>query len=166
MKLKKSLAPRIFYDSRVLILGSMPGEESLHRQEYYAYPQNQFWRLTAAVLEVPVPDDDYTERLTMLQCGRIALWDVIASCRREGSLDTNIREENPNTIPELLAEYPGIKAVFFNGQKAGESFRRSFGKDFFDQCGLFSAVLPSSSPANTSGFERKLESWMLIREYL
>ena len=177
MNLKKSLAPVISADSRVIILGSMPGEESLRRQQYYGYPANHFWRLTAAVLSsgsspVMPPPEGYAERLEMLAAGRIALWDVIAICTREGSLDTKIKNEIPNELPSLLARFAekgkegSLKAVFFNGQKAAASFKRSFGFELLVDLELFHEVLPSSSPANTAGFESKLEKWLIIRDYL
>lgn len=183
MELKKSLAPVIFPDSRVLILGSMPGEESLRRQQYYAHPANHFWRLIAEVTEygccadgISLPPQDYDARLRMLAAGGIALWDVIASCTREGSLDTKIRNEVPNNLEGMLSQYSaqrtseegaeGVRAVFFNGQKAAASFKRSFGFELLGKYGLAHGILPSSSPANTIGFEKKLEEWLSLREYL
>lgn len=173
MEIKKSLAPVIHNSSRVLILGSMPSEESLRKQEYYGYPQNQFWRLTASVLGIGQPPDEYPSKLVMLQRGGIALWDVIASCTREGSLDTMIRDEVPNNIPGILSEAGAfgsrmynLSAVFFNGQKAAQSYKRSFGFSILDDAGLAYDILPSSSPANTVGFARKLVKWQVISEYL
>lgn len=165
MELKKSLAPVINKNSTILILGSMPGEESLRRQEYYGFKGNQFWRLAAAVLGTSAPES-YPEKLAMLAAGKIALWDVIASCSREGSLDTNIKNESPNAVHELLHQYPDIKAVFFNGQKAESSFKRSFGLNLLTAAGISCKVLPSSSPAHTVGVEKKLEEWMEIKKYL
>ena len=166
MELKKSLAPVINDDSRVLILGSMPGEESLRRQQYYGFPQNQFWRLIAAVTEQPLPPDDYSQRLSMLRRAGIALWDVIASCTREGSLDTMIRNDEPNELRGLLKEYQGIKAVFFNGRKAAETFKKEFGFNYLKETGREYEILPSSSPAHTIGVEKKIEKWMCIRKFI
>ena len=178
MELKKSLAPVINPDSAVLILGSMPGEESLRRQQYYGFSANHFWRLTAAVLYAGqnygkppgTPPDDYLQRLEMLAAGKIALWDVIASCTRQGSLDTNIKNEVANDLPALFKRHAGgngsLKAVFFNGQKAANSFKRSFGMEILSEYKFGYGVLPSSSPANTIGFENKLEQWMVIQDYL
>ena len=165
MEIKKSLAPVINDSSRVLILGSMPGEESLRRQQYYGYPQNQFWRLIAAVTGQTLPPDDYALRLSMLSAAGIALWDVIASCTREGSLDTMIRDEETNDLPGLIADYPGLNAVFFNGQKAASSFKKAYGFTIFEDAELDYGILPSSSPANTIGFKKKLEDWMIIAQY-
>ncbi len=165
MQLKRSLAPVINNDTRVLILGSMPGEESLRQQQYYAYPQNHFWKIIAAVFrrEDPV---EYDSRIEMLTAGRIGLWDVISTCRREGSLDTNIRDEEPNDISLLLEQHPSVKAVCFNGQKAAASFRKNFGLNIFDDGKIEYLMLPSTSPANTIGFERKFEKWKKIDFFL
>ncbi|HAK45923.1 MAG TPA: DNA-deoxyinosine glycosylase [Spirochaeta sp.] len=171
MELKKSLAPVINSGSKVLILGSMPGEESLRRQQYYGFPGNQFWRLTAAVLRVPVPPDDYELRLEMLRAGGIALWDSIQSCTRDGSLDTMIRNEKPNDIMSVISNYGKknggcLAAVFFNGQKAASSFKRSFGFNSLEKENIYLEVLPSSSPAHTIKLEHKIEKWKVIADYL
>ena len=163
MELKKSLPPVINSDSRILILGSMPGEESLRMQQYYAHPRNHFWKIIAALAGTEDPVE-YRERIEMLLRSGIALWDVIESCSRRGSLDTDIRNEVPNRIDQLVGKFGGIRAVFFNGRKAADSFRRSTGFDFLAKSEIDFSVLPSSSPANTIGFDRKLNEWMIIAQ--
>ncbi len=172
MNIKKSLAPVIHQNSKVLILGSMPGEQSLLKQEYYGFRANHFWRLIASVLGVEEVPEDYPDKLEMLNKAGIALWDVISSCSREGSLDINIKNEEYNDICGFLnhsaagKEEPNIRAVFFNGTKAAQSFKKGFGFDMLDDCGIDYHILPSSSPANTIGFEKKLEKWDIINRYI
>ena len=98
--------PSIDANCTHIILGSMPGAASLRAQQYYAYPQNRFWRLMAYLLEGGEPPQDYAARLQMLLRHHIALWDSIASCEREGSLDSAIRAAKPNDFTVLLAHYP------------------------------------------------------------
>lgn len=158
MKRKESLSPVVDDKAVILILGSMPGEESLRRQEYYGYSANHFWRLISAIFNEEL-SDMYGAKISMIQRNGIALWDVIESCTREGSLDTMIRDEYPNALPGFLCEHSGIRAVFFNGQKAAQSFKRSFGFDVLEKKEIYWSILPSSSPANTIGFEKKLIKW-------
>ena len=160
----KSFPPVLGPQPKVLILGSMPGVASLKKQQYYAHPQNQFWRLIGEVLGQDLAGLDYEERLFALKRRGVALWDVLASCSREGSLDADISDEEPNRIGELLRE-TGIKNVFLNGGKAEAAFK------VFIADGLPSGVaahrLPSSSPAHAGlTFDEKLRKWSLIAEYL
>lgn len=118
---------------RILILGSFPSILSLESGQYYGNPRNHFWPLITALgalLEgqdhpLPVPED-YPGRLGILEKAGIALWDVLASCEREGSLDEAIREELPNDIPAFLASRPGIEVIALNGGRAARSFRTHF----------------------------------------
>lgn len=110
----------------ILILGSLPGEESLRRQEYYAKPQNRFWPLMARLTGSPVPQT-YAEKRAMLAAHRIALWDVVQEAERKGSADTDIRHAVPNDIPGLLRACPTIHTVAFNGRKAAALFQKHFG---------------------------------------
>ena len=173
---KNGLAPVYREDARVLILGSMPGEQSLQMQQYYAYPRNQFWRMIADIRSEAVsgapssgetePPADYGLRLSFASDCRIALWDVIGSCLREGSLDTNIREELPNDIPLLLDRCPDIAAVFFNGGKAASSFKRHFGYALLSDRGIDYEIMPSTSPAHTMSYQKKYRSWRMLLEYI
>jgi double-stranded uracil-DNA glycosylase len=144
---------------RVLILGSFPSVSSLERAEYYGFPRNHFWRLIADIAREAVPET-YGAKLALLERQGISLWDVIAACRREGSLDSAITDEEANPIGDFLAEHRSIRTVFFNGLKAEESFGR-----FFTGMGLEGiefARLPSSSPVpgrKISTYEKKLEVW-------
>ena len=142
------LAPVGDERARVLILGSFPGEASLAAARYYGHPRNHFWRLVGSVVAEPLDSMDYETRLARLVERRIALWDVIASCAREGSLDTAIRGEVPNDIAGLLARWTKIGTIAFNGGKAASYRRRIALFDGARDADL--VVLPSSSPANAT----------------
>lgn len=147
--------------SRIIILGSMPGGESLRKKEYYGHPRNHFWNLMYS-LYGEEPDTEYNKKLEFLKGKGIALWDVIETCRREGSLDANITCEKVNDFHWLFNSYPDIKHVFFNGSKAYNTFRKGVG---FDKDRFTYRRLGSTSPANVVKFERRLEEWNVIKEY-
>ena len=156
----ESFAPVVGKNPKALILGSMPGIASLKKNRYYAHPQNQFWRLLGAAIQENLAEMDYDARLKTLQRRGIALWDVLASCSREGSLDADISDEEPNAVAALLRE-TGIKAVFLNGSKAASAFRAFIAESLPD--GVAVVKLPSSSPAHASlSFEEKLAAWKSV----
>ncbi|QFG53053.1 DNA-deoxyinosine glycosylase [Chryseobacterium sp.] len=156
-----SFPPIISESSEILILGSVPGVRSLKEQEYYAHAQNHFWKIVFHLFggEFTL---NYAQKIDFLTDNKIALWDVIETCERKGSLDTQIRNEESNDILALLNEFPNIKAVFCNGQKAHKNLLKMVGKDY--DLPIF--VLPSTSPLHTIGFEKKLEAWALIKKYV
>jgi len=141
--------------TRVLILGSLPGDRSLAEGRYYAHPRNRFWPLMAALLNHPLPEP-YTERLQMLLDHGTGLWDVAHRAIRPGSMDHAIADAVPNDIPALLSKHPGIKLIAFNGAKAARLFHR-----FFPAAeGVYVLQLPSTSPANASwSMDRLREAW-------
>ena len=144
---------------RVLLLGSMPGEESLRRREYYAHPRNAFWPIMGQLLGFD-PAVPYSERLERLLQHRIALWDVLSACYREGSLDSDIKTPEPNDIATFIREHSQLKAVYCNGQTAGR-----FLKKFFPVLpeGIPVTILPSTSPAHAGlAFPAKLAQWKAI----
>ncbi len=150
-------------DARVLILGSIPSAESLRRGEYYGHPRNAFWPLMARLFwkgrELP-----YAQRCAALRAHRIALWDVLRACTRPGSLDGNIvgSSERANDFPAFFAAHPLIRAVFFNGAKAEQSFRRRV-LPVLERPPTVLIRLPSTSPAMASlRFEQKLEAWRRV----
>ena len=159
---KASFPPVVDACTRVLILGSLPGEISLARQQYYANPQNQFWRLLEAVTGADLVASAYEARLAALRAAGIGLWDVIHSAERAGSLDAAIRGHRPNALGELVASLPALRAVAFNGGKALAIGRRSLGPN----TPLAVLALPSSSPAYTAPFEAKLEAWLTLGPFL
>jgi hypoxanthine-DNA glycosylase len=160
----KSFPPVVGLAPKILILGSMPGVASLKKQQYYAHKQNQFWRLLGETLGDDLAEMDYPARLAALKKRGVALWDVLASCTREGSLDADISDEEPNRVAELLRE-TGIKTVFLNGGKAEAAFKAFIAEGL--PGGVAVHRLPSSSPAHAGlTFAEKLREWDLIAEYL
>ncbi|KMN31727.1 2-hydroxyacid dehydrogenase [Chromobacterium sp. LK1] len=157
---KSCFPPVARADARVLVLGSLPGDASLQAGQYYAHPRNQFWPLLQAITGRPLVELAYAERLDALQGAGVALWDVIASARRRGSLDTSIRDQRANDLRELAQSLPRLRAVAFNGATAA----RAAGQ--LDGLGLDILALPSSSPAHTLAFDRKLEVWRQLGRYL
>ncbi len=139
---------------RLLILGSFPGEASLAQARYYAHPRNQFWSILARLLDEPLAELAYRSRLARLKARRIALWDVLGACRREGSLDSAIRDAQANDLEALLARAPSLAAVAFNGATAARS------EPFFAARGCRTYRMPSTSPAHAAlSFEQKLARW-------
>jgi double-stranded uracil-DNA glycosylase len=154
-------------DADTLILGSLPGRKSLEMQQYYAHPQNAFWKLIGALFDVDgaLP---YTRRVKILTQYRIAVWDVLAAAERPGSLDSSIvhRSALANDFARFYRSHPRIRRVFFNGRKAEEMYRRfvlpKLGTEF---AGMRYECLPSTSPAHAGmSFAEKLESWRKIKE--
>jgi hypoxanthine-DNA glycosylase len=150
--------------ARILILGSMPGEESLARCEYYGHPRNQFWRLVYSVFGEEC-DPSYRSRIAFIKQKCIALWDATESCDRQGSADARKRNVRPNNLRFFLSSHPGIKAVFFNGEMAYRLYKKYLlpGSGSAPLC----VVLPSTSPANARmSIESKLKEWRVVREHL
>jgi TDG/mug DNA glycosylase family protein len=159
----RSFAPIAGRNARVLILGSMPGKKSLDARQYYAHKQNAFWRIVCDVLKVDL-SSPYGERVRALRSARIAVWDVLHSCVRHGSLDTKIESdtEKANDFQLFFRAHGKITHVFFNGAKAEASFKRHVSMDVDAESLLF-ARLPSTSPAHASiPYARKLEAWRAI----
>ena len=157
-----SFPPIINNESKILILGSIPGVKSLEMQQYYAHPQNKFWKIIFELFNEKFTKD-YDERIKILEKHHIALWDVIDTCERKGSLDSEIRNEEANKIEELLQNFPNIKAIFCNGQKSYKNLQKILGKKFR----LPIIVLPSTSPAHAGlSYFDKLKSWYIILEKL
>jgi hypoxanthine-DNA glycosylase len=153
------LAPIGDADARLLILGSFPGEASLAAARYYGHPRNHFWRLVGHVVGEPLEPLDPDSRVRRLVAHHIAVWDVIARCEREGSLDSAIRAEVANDIGGLLRRWPQIATIAFNGGKAGSYLKRVAAIPEAARCRL--VVLPSSSPANaTHSLAVKEAAWL------
>lgn len=156
-----SFPPLIDDQSEILILGSIPGVKSLEMQQYYAHPQNKFWKIILELLKEEFTED-YFKRIKTLKKHNIALWDVIDSCERKGSLDSEIKNEEANQIAALLEEYPNVKAIFCNGGKSYKNLQKLLGKDY--KLPVF--LMPSTSPLHTISFERKFEEWKKVLEFL
>jgi hypoxanthine-DNA glycosylase len=156
--LLRGLAPVIGPAPRLLILGSFPGEASLAQARYYAHPRNRFWPILGALLEEPLPELAYEARLERLRARRIALWDVLGACRREGSLDAAIRDARGNDFDALLAAMPRLGAVAFNGATAARA------APVFAARGLATLRMPSTSPAHAAlSHDAKLARWAALR---
>ncbi|MBI5006477.1 MAG: DNA-deoxyinosine glycosylase [Nitrosomonadales bacterium] len=142
----------------ILILGSMPGKESLRQQQYYAHPHNTFWKIMGELVGAH-PALPYPQRLQKLTATHIALWDVLHTCEREGSLDSDITQEEANDFATFFAQHPRITQVCFNGAKAEQSFKR-FVLEKQELPPLQFARLPSTSPAHAGmRYEEKLKVW-------
>jgi len=156
--LLQGLAPVIGPAPRLLILGSFPGEASLAQARYYAHPRNRFWPILGALLDEPLTELAYEARLERIKARRIALWDVLGACRREGSLDAAIRDARGNDFDALLEAMPGLGAVAFNGATAARA------EPGFAARGLATYRLPSTSPAHAAlSHEAKLARWSALR---
>ena len=137
----------------------MPGPVALRRRQYYGFPGNHFWPIIEKLFAAGKPLF-YFQRIRLLKASRIALWDVIGSCEREGAADSAIQCVIPNKIPQLLKKYPNIRKVFVNGKTAQRLFQQHFG----DSIRLPVAYLPSTSPAHAAmSFQKKLGEWAAIR---
>ncbi len=150
----QGLPPIIDARARLLSLGSFPSAASLAAQHYYGHRQNQFWRIMAALLQQPLAELDYAAKQAALKAGGIAVWDVFASCEREGSLDAAIRQPACNDFSQLRSWAPGLQRVCFNGQTAAQPLAR------LAALGYETRILPSTSPAHaTRSLEEKIRFW-------
>ncbi len=148
------LPPVLFPDTQILILGSFPGAASLAASQYYAHPRNQFWTMISAVLNDDLYSLAYPARLQRLEQHHVGLWDVIAACKRNGSLDSAIREAQAVDFSQLNTHYPALHTIAFNGKTSGKAAPR------FTEMGYRTLVLPSTSPAHMQlSFEEKLVQW-------
>lgn len=157
-----SFAPHVAADTRLLILGSLPGARSLAARQYYAHPTNQFWRLLGDVVARPLAAMPYAERLATLHAAKIGLWDVIRTAERRTSSDGDIRGAEAHDLADLVATLPDLGMIAFNGGKAATIGRRQLP----DPGGIALVDLPSSSAAHTIGFAAKRDRWMRLRDAL
>lgn len=169
----QSFPPIVDKEARILIAGTAPSVKSLEKHQFYGHPQNYFWRIMYGLLaeadrKSTGPNESYEDRIAFLQQCHIALWDVIATCKRQGSLDANIKEEEPNDIPFLLDQYPAIRCLAFNGTKAYSTFKRYF-SNYISSRSITLLQLPSSSPIPTKymrSLEDRLAAWSVLLPYL
>ena len=159
MSRKAGFEPVVDANTRLLILGSLPGDASLRAGQYYGHPRNAFWRLIGGVIGRDLAALSYEDRLAALRAAGVGLWDVIASAERPGSLDAAIRAPEAADLRALVATLPALRAVAFNGGKAAKLGRavladRSEGVALID--------LPSSSPAHARPFEEKAAAWAAL----
>jgi hypoxanthine-DNA glycosylase len=159
---KSSFPPVVAPDTRVLVLGSLPGERSLAAQRYYAHPQNRFWHLIGKVIGVALEPLDYEQRLAALLEAKVGLWDTVASAHRVGSLDAAIRAAEHNPLADLATSLPELRAVGFNGKTSAR-----IGMAQLADTNLALIALPSSSPANASiPLADKEKLWSRLGDFL
>jgi hypoxanthine-DNA glycosylase len=152
--------PVVNKSCRILILGSMPGVQSLLKQEYYGHPQNHFWKVASRILKTDVPVT-YSQKKKMLLSRGIAVWDVIHQCTRIGSLDSRIKDVIFNDFDSLFNKYPRIEHIFCNGNTSYQLFKKHFA-----HVDIPVVLLPSTSPAYTKSLEWKADRWARIMKYL
>lgn len=155
-------APVVDARTRLLILGSLPGDASLKAAQYYAHPRNAFWPLIGELLGEDLPSLDYEARLARLRARGVGLWDVIASAERSGSLDAAIRSPEAADLVRLVDSLPHLRAVAFNGGLAARLGRRILG----GRERLSLVDLPSSSPAHAISLSAKAQSWAILGDFL
>lgn len=163
-RLDEGFAPLLGDEPKVLVLGSMPSQQSLEKQEYYGHPQNAFWWIMAQLFGFS-RDLSYAERVLQLQQSQIAVWDVVHTCHRPGSLDADIDAQTviANPIPELLQRCSSIKVLCFNGKAAYQLYRKHIERSPTLPC----LQLPSTSPAYASlRPEGKLLQWRDLLAYM
>ncbi|TJY43525.1 DNA-deoxyinosine glycosylase [Cohnella pontilimi] len=159
-----SFPPVIDENSKLLILGSMPGVVSLRAHQYYGHPRNYFWPILYEVFEHRAPDTEYERRLAFALSHQVALWDSIAACEREGSLDADIKDVVPNEIPALLRRFPQVETIVCNGGKSFAELNKHHGKTHEIQSRTV-IKLPSTSPVPTAqyrGLQDRLAVWKVI----
>ena len=153
------LAPVIAPQARLVVLGSFPGAASLRAQQYYGHPRNHFWAVLSALWDVDLVASSYLQRLAEVRRRGLGIWDVYASCRREGSLDSAIEDARFNDFDALRQLAPDLEAIAHNGGESARAMRytRGFGVPVYR--------LPSTSRANASwSFDRKLAAWRAVFE--
>ena len=161
---KTSFAPAGSLNPRIMIVGSMPGEASLNAGQYYAHPQNAFWRVMGALFGAG-PDLPYDVRMAILADRHIAVWDSVRECVRVGSLDSAIRDEVPHDFAGFLATHRNVTHIFFNGAKAEASFKKHVLPTLKTVPVL--VKLPSTSPAHAGmTFANKLAAWSVVKDVL
>ena len=163
LAVKRCFAPVVDARTRILVLGSLPGEKSLAEGQYYAHRQNRFWHLIGAVIGIDLPAQDYPSRLGSLLQHRIGLWDVVAQAQRKGSLDSQIRAHASNDLPSLLATLPELAVIAFIGGMAAKLGARALAGQ---PVAPAIVKLPSSSPAHTVPYADKLLAWQALRDWL
>lgn len=164
MKKKRiqSFAPFADKNSKILILGTMPGPEALRKKEYYGFSGNHFWKILQKLFKKEGPLT-YPEKIQLLKDNRIALWDVFGSCERKGAADSAIRCAKLNNIPALLKKYPNIRVIFLDSKTAWVAFQ----KYFSESVKLPVFYLPSPSPAHAAiSLNEKIKRWSILLDFL
>lgn len=150
-----SFTPIVNSETKILILGTIPGVASLAKQEYYGHPRNHFWTILFKLLNTTPVSNVFEEKVKTLQNHKIGLWDVLKNCQRQGSLDIHIKKTLENDFEGLLKQFPNINKIVFNGKESHRYFYKKFGQIQ----GITYYIMPSTSPANTMSLEKKIEIW-------
>lgn len=153
---KRGFSPFLDENTEILVLGSLPSDESIRKQQYYGNPGNDFWRLLGGALGEALQEMEYERRLEGLKNHGVGLWDVFKASRREGSLDAGIRDEEMNDFSKLKERAPELRLVCFNGKKAGEY------EPLLRKMGYETKVLPSSSGANRRHSKKRVQEWVNV----
>ncbi len=153
---KRGFPPFLNENTEILVLGSLPSDESIRKQQYYGNPGNDFWRLLGGALGKDLQEMEYERRLEILKMNRIGLWDVLKAAKREGSPDSEIRDEDMNDFSTLMKKTPKLRLICFNGKKAGEY------EYLLKDLGYETKVLPSSSGANRRYSKKRIEEWEAV----
>lgn len=164
----RSFEPIVGHQPRILILGSMPGIASLQAGQYYAHPRNAFWPIMAELFGID-PNTSYQHRVAELSRHPLILWDTLQACHRPGSLDSNIdtKTARANDFPGLLKQFPGIRAILFNGATSEKYFRQLVLPNLPDSLEATLLRMPSTSPAH-AGMSRaqKLSAWRQLMDFI
>ena len=156
--IKKGLAPIIDENTRILILGSLPSDESIDKKQYYANPGNDFWKLINEIIGEDITTLDYESKIQKLQEHKIGIWDVLFASERDGSLDSNIKNEEINDFSNLKNVAPNLRLICFNGKKAGEF------EEIIRGHGIETKIIPSSSGANRRFSDKRIMEWKSIAD--
>lgn len=163
MNIQNVLPPVIDESTKVLILGSMPSQLSLQKQQYYGNPRNHFWPIIGKILNCEIPSD-YDERIKLLKKHHIGLWDTIQSCEREGSSDASIRNVIPNDFKNLLLTYSNIRIILFNGAKPIPFSRSIWDSNSYSKLTMQKCLQQVRFPAKTLNLlMRKLKNGGLLK---
>ncbi len=163
LKMKSfSFPPISDKNAKILILGTMPSKKSSEINEYYGFKYNVFWKIMFEILDTDF-SENYDVKQKLLTENKIALWDVLQYCYREGSADSNIKDEIPNNFTDFYQKHLNIKDIYFNGTPAMKFYKKHIG--FIENKNFY--TLPSTSPANARiSYEEKLKKWSVIIDKL
>lgn len=157
-----SFDPIVDSRTKILILGSIPSVKSLEKIEYYGNKQNQFWKILFSIFDTSFLAQSYEQKKDFLLDNGVGLWDVVRNCEREGSLDIAIKNQEINDFDSFFKAHPQITTLLFNGKIAYQFFYKKYGLIK----GITYYVMPSTSPANTMSFEKKLKEWSVLLNHL
>ena len=160
MKTKNGLSPIVNCNTKVLILGSFPGEKSLQKKEYYTNIRNKFWVMMSDLLNLDLSSKTYTDKIRILLQHQIGLWDIVKSCHRIGSSDAAMKNIKPNKINKRLQKYPNIKVIVINGLINYKLFTK------YQKVTVTTKAMPSTSPRSRMSYKYKKKKWMQLLKYL